>query len=56
MDVWSLGIMVMEMVDGEPPLFDCPQLDAMRIIRDNPVPFLQNPEQVFIYMYIVFLV
>lgn len=45
--------MVIEMVDGEPPLFDCPQLDAMRIIRDEPIPSLQNPEQVkttsFIY-------
>lgn len=41
--------MMIEMVDGEPPLFDCPQLDAMRIIRDDPVPCLQNPEQVFIF-------
>ena len=38
--------MLIEMVDGEPPLFDCPQLDAMRVIRDDPVPSLQNPEQV----------
>ena len=37
---------MIEMVDGEPPLFDCPQLDAMRVIRDDPVPSLQNPEQV----------
>ena len=50
MDIWSLGIMMIEMVDGEPPLFDCPQLDAMRIIRDETVPTLQNPEQVFAFL------
>ena len=44
--------MMIEMVDGEPPLFDCPQLDAMRIIRDELVPTLQNPEQVFIFLII----
>jgi len=38
--------MVIEMVDGEPPLFDCPQLQAMKMIRDNPVPSLQHPENV----------
>ena len=43
--------MVIEMVDGEPPLFDCPQLDAMRMIRDDPVPTLQYPEQVFIFCF-----
>lgn len=42
--------MMIEMVDGEPPLFDCPQLDAMRIIRDETVPTLQNPEQVFAFL------
>lgn len=46
--MWSLGIMVIEMVEGEPPLFNCPQLDAMKIIRDDPVPTLQQPEQVYV--------
>lgn len=41
-----MGVMVIEMVDGEPPLFDCPQLQAMKMIRDNPVPSLQHPENV----------
>jgi len=45
-DIWSLGVMVIEMVDGEPPLFDCPQLQAMKMIRDDPVPSLQHPENV----------
>ncbi|XP_039594491.1 serine/threonine-protein kinase PAK 5 isoform X3 [Polypterus senegalus] len=45
-DVWSLGIMVIEMVDGEPPYFNEPPLQAMRRIRDNLPPRLKETHKV----------
>lgn len=44
--MWSLGIMVMEMIDGEPPFFNEPPLQAMRRIRDMPPPKLKNTHKV----------
>ena len=36
----------MEMVDGEPPFFNEPPLQAMRRIRDMPPPKLKNSQKV----------
>ena len=41
-DIWSFGIMVVEMIEKEPPFFNEPPLHAMRKIRDLPPPKLQN--------------
>ena len=44
----------MEMVDGEPPFFNEPPLQAMRRIRDMPPPKLKNPQKVF-YCFLMYI-
>ncbi|XP_033181771.1 serine/threonine-protein kinase PAK 6-like isoform X2 [Anabas testudineus] len=45
-DVWSLGIMVVEMVDGEPPYFSETPIAAMKKLRDEPAPTVKNIQRV----------
>ncbi|RHZ78752.1 hypothetical protein Glove_156g86 [Diversispora epigaea] len=44
-DIWSLGVLLMEMAEGSPPYMDeHPPLKAITLIAQSGVPGLKNPE------------
>jgi len=44
-DVWSLGIMALELAEYVPPLFELSMMDAMRHIQSSEPPTLREPDK-----------
>lgn len=44
-DIWSLGIVLLELLEGEPPYIDIPGTKALFLIISQGIPPLKNPER-----------
>ena len=44
MDVWSLGVTILEMCEGRPPHSGIKPISAMFLISYKPAPTLQTPD------------
>jgi p21-activated kinase 1 len=44
-DIWSLGVLIYEMTQNNPPYIEHPPLKALYLIAANGLPALQEPDR-----------